>query len=233
MKNKILGTMGETEIRIRIHTDIQIILDRYINGLCIEYDRIRRENKIDKRLEFPMCFDIITPSKNNWIVILRKASSDESYKGLYSIIYGYLFYYLDDNGIKVYKLSPEGISVYTTKLFHTYYENMNLKLGNLMHIVKHYFINNFNSLERVRENGLNMSVLALVRNGLILGDIIGDSCFIIFHTFIKKDMQNAEQTEVCKSLKISLQESIENEISKKDFNKGKYLYMADLYKSLS
>lgn len=233
MQNTILETMEETEISTRIHTDILIILDRNINRLCIEYDRIRKKNKIDKRLEFPMCFDIRTPSKNNWIVILSKASADESYKGLYSIIYGYLFYYFDDNGIKVYKLSPEGISVYTTDFFHTYNENMNLKLVGLMDTVKHYFKNNFNSLERVRENGLNMSVLALVRNGLILGDIIGDSCFIIFHTFITKDMQNAEQTEVSKSLKISLQESIENEICKKDFAKGKYLYMADLYKSLS
>ena len=232
MKNKILGTMGETEIGTRIHTDVQRIIDRNLYRLCIEYDRIRKKNKIDKRLEFPMCFDIRTPSKNNWIVILSKASADESYKGINSIIIGYLFYYFDDNGIKVYKLSPTDIMVFTTDFFHTYYENMNLKLVSLMDIVKHYFKNNFDSAKRVRENGLNMSVLAFVRNGLILGDIIGDSCFIIFHTFITKDMQNAEQTEVYKSLKISLHESIENEISKKDFNRAQYLYLADLYKSL-
>lgn len=229
----ILPTMSDSEIVSNLNDDYRLINSRYMERLFNEYDRIRHRNHIDKKLEFSRCFEFRTPQKNNWIYILSKAPSDNTYKGLNSIVGCLLCYYFDDIGVRAFKVNPSaGITAYNTGFFNQYSNRMNLNLINPADKVKHYFTHNSNTIQAFKENGDGFDVVGLVKDGFILGNVKEGDYYILYNTFISRDLENVEQEEFGRNMMSLLLGMIEAELKKGDFDREKYEYMADIYKSL-
>ena len=224
--------MNEKELMSNLNDDYRLIQSRYKDRLFKRYDKIRQKNRINKTSDFPNCFEFRTPSKNNWIYIVSKATSDEKYNGTESCASTILFYFYDKVGIRVFTITPYGAVVFNIHFFKRYNERMNLNLDLPLDKVKHYFISNSGIIENIREGLVCKDVVGKGKDGFILGNIKDGSCFTVYNTFISNDMKNVEQELIGSTGMNLFVEIIENELNKKDFDRNKYNYVADIYKSL-
>jgi hypothetical protein len=229
----ILDTMNDFEIFSEIQRDYNLIVNRSIERYEKDYDKIRRHNSIPKDAEFPKCFELRTHAKNDWILILSKAPAENKYKGLDSICYCFLVYYYTKVGIRVFKVDFQyGIAAFNAHFFSRYNERLNLGLINTIDKVKHYFSNNSYAISLVKDNNSAFNVVGKCKDGFRLGCYLENKPWVIYKTFISNSMTSEEQKEIGSELMNSLRQQIESELVKKDFDKDKYDYMADIFKAI-
>lgn len=229
----ILDTMNDFEILSEIQRDYRLIVNRSIDRYAKNYDKIRRNSCISKDAEFPKCFEVRTHAKNDWILILSKAPAENKYKGLDSISYCFLVYYYTKVGIRVFKVDIQyGTAAFNAHFFSRYNERLNLGLINTLDKVKHYFCNNSYAIGQIKDNNSAFNVIGKCKDGFRLGCYLGNKPWIIYKTFISNSMTSEEQEEIGSELINSLRQQIESELVKKDFDKDKYYYMADVYKGI-
>lgn len=224
--------MNEKELMSNLNDDYRLIQSRYTHRLNKQYDKIRRKNRIPKDSDFPYCFEFRTPSKNNCIYLVNKATSDKKFKGIESCASTVVFYYYDKVGIRVFTLTPFGAVVFNTHFFKRYNERMHLNLDLPLDKVKHYFIHNSGVIENIRDGLVCKDVVGKVKDGFILGNIREGSLLTVYNTFISNDMRNVDQDEIGGRAMDLLMKTIDDELNKKEINKKRFEFVTDLYKSL-
>lgn len=236
----IIPTMTNEEIHVNILHDFHFILSRKFEQLGKVYDKIRRKNNIPKDAIFPKFFEFRTPSKNTWNLLLTKAPADNFYKGQDSINVLSFFYYFIDKRIRVFKVIPHengkgvnGLAVFNAHFFSRYNERMNLNLINPLDKVKHFFINNGYSMDKlIQKDGKNL-MIGKCRDGLNLGELQHLGKWAIYKTFIPNNYAFDEQKDTSEELLNDLQKEIEAELNKPEFDKVTYFQKADVYKGIT
>ena len=229
----LIETMTPIEVTSEILEDWSIVtksFDRLVN----DYDKERRRSKIDKGDIYSLPYEIKTKKKNTWIFIFSKAPSEDKYKGQSSINICSLVYYYSSIGLRVFKIMPKGgISVYNGHLFKRYNERMSLGLEKPLDIVKHFFINNGYFTSKVIPKNNKEFTISVCKEGLLLGELQEDRSFLVNKTFINKNLIRLDQNEAEEELIKSLQDEIETELNKVDFDKESYYYKADIIKGIT
>ena len=75
--------------------------------------------------------------------------------------------------------------------------------------------------------------ISVCKEGLLLGELQEDRSLLVNKTFINKNLIRLDQNEVEDELIKSLQEEIETELNKVDFDKESYYYKADIIKGIT
>ncbi len=231
--------MTDEEIHTHIAYDFQLILSRYLNRLSKEYDKTRRRNKISKTADFHKCFEFRTPSKNKWILIFNKEIAAEVYKGEESISFTCLVYYSVGNRIRIFKVMPhetgagmKGLAVYNAHFFSRYNERLNLNLNTTLEKVKHFFIHNGVSNGQVYPEGENFYLLSKFRDGIMLGEIQNKGRWAVFKTFIPNNFAFPAQLDEADRLIKDLQNQLEEDLKKPDFDRNSFMFKANVLKGM-
>jgi len=228
----LIETMYPHEITAEIFNDWSIVTNS-LERLHNEYNKQRRKNKVPKDKTYSVAYDIKTKKKNTWIFILSKAPSIQSYKGLESVNACCLVYYYNSEGIRVFKVRPEGgLSVYNGHLFTRYNERMSLDLDKSIDIVKHFFINNGYSTSQILPKEGRDFFMSTCKDGLLLGELQEERSWMVNKTFINRDQLKPSQDELEVELIKSLQVQIETELNKPEFNKMIHDYKTDVIKGI-
>jgi len=203
-----------------------------IERLAQTYDKERRRQKIGRELAFSKSYDIKTKKKNTWIFILSKAPADEKYKGLQSINVLSLVYYYSPLGLRVIKIMPGGgLSVFNSHLFTRYKERLNLDIIKPLDLVKYFFINNGYFMAKVIPKDGRQFVLSVCNEGLLLGEMQA-AFWMVYKTFLTRELIKQDQTEAEAELMADLQADIQAELSRTNFDKDSYFYKADILKGI-
>jgi hypothetical protein len=226
----LIDTMTPQELTMEIsknYGNIQNSLDRLAQG----YDRERRRGKISKYDRYCRAYEIKTKKKNNWVIFMDKGPSDEKYKSLDSIAVGSHVYYYTPLGLRVFKIMlPTGLSVFNAHLFTRYNERMNLGLTIPLEIVKHFFTNNGYYIARIIAKDNREFIFTTCSEGILLGELQEGRRWIVYNTFLTRDLIRPDQTETEAELISNLQSEIEAELTRKDFDKT--TYKADILKGI-
>ena len=165
--------------------------------LCNDYDKLRRKGNVNKSSTYPIAFPIKTSKRNNWIFILSKAPSDESYRGASSINICSLTYYFNTKGLRVFKIMPTGgLNVFNGHLFQRYNERMELNLIEPMEVVKQFFMNNGYFTSKIIKKDDRDFTITVCRDGLLLGEMQENGTWLVNKTFITKDQKFLFQDEI-------------------------------------
>lgn len=212
----ILSTMSYQEIIKEVNLDLEkIASSSTLSRLSQEYDKQRKKLKIDKKSIFPVFKGIKTHSKNQWIILLNKASNLEKYENVSNIGITFLTYYYQGDKIRIIKATPSGgISIYNHHLFQRYNERLDLKIANILGVVKKYFLNNSNVIYTNQKPDELIDSIGVISDGFILGRILDEGKVILNNTFISKSMAFKEQLEKedhsIKNIEAHLQEFLIN-----------------------
>lgn len=224
--------MSPNEINKELSKDYKYINRKKIDHIAEEYNKARKKRKISKQRMYIRIYEIQTHSKNNWILILSKAPSASSYKGVDTLTVAYICYYYAKIGIRVFKVIPTGgLSVFNSHFFTRYNERLNLGLVEPLEKVKHYFTHNSYSHSKAIPKDGRMYLVGTVRDGYILGEV-QNSVWAVFKTFISKDMANEDQEELKKVLDESLLSQLEELLNTEEFDRNVYEYKADAMAAL-
>lgn len=227
----LLDTMSPEELTMEIHADFKKVCNSWLR-ISTEYDKERKKLKIDKHKSYNKYYEIKSKKNNNWLFLLSKAPS-EKYKGLESINVCSLVYYYSVDGLRVFKIRPEGgLQVYNGHLFTRYNERLNLGIIKPLDSVKHFFINNGYSTTQVIKKESKEFIISVCKDGLLLGELQNNLGWLINKTFITKDLMRADQNREETSLLDSLQAQIEEALNQPEFDKNHYSYLADVFKGI-
>jgi hypothetical protein len=219
-------------ITSNLQDDFENIYKTNFDRIYNEYNQIRLENRIDRHSQYPYCFDIVSPSGKKWIVIISKNPFENLYTGVNSIVLTSLCYYIDKSGIMVFAISGLfSIVAYPSYFFREYNEKMNLNYYDELEIVKHFFTMNIRYYQGKHEWRHKKIVLNLIKDGLCLGEE-SDLGFPVFISFVKRDPQDSFFSTQRDSFRNILQQEIENELNKSDFDRDNYFKLVDQYKEL-
>ena len=228
----IIDTMNPRELTTEIGADY-LNIQRSLERLARDYDRERRRGKVDKQDPYPRAYDIKTKKKNTWIIVMDKAYSEETYKGVGSIGIACLVYYYTPIGLRVFKIMlPQGLSVFNSHLFKRYNERLDLGLSSPLEIVKHFFIHNPGHVNKILPKGGREFTVGICKEGLLLGELQEGRLWLVYKTFITRDLMGPEQGDIEGGLINSLREDIEKELNSPEFNREAYTYKADIYKGI-
>lgn len=201
--------MTDSEVHSEIHKDFNVIQNDYHTRLALRYDRARRKNKIRKVDPFVVPFKVITPSKNTWYIIMNKAFSDSSYKGLESISITNLVYYYTNIGIRIFRIDPQvGISVFNAHMFSRYNERLNQNIVDPIEKVLTFFNNNPFTHSQVIKKGNRLFLIGKIRQGLILGEIMHNGYWMVWKTYISDDLKRVDQNQIEQDLHKSLKKEV-------------------------
>lgn len=235
----LVAKMNNKELHKEIMNDYYYIKDSIHEQLIIEkYDKLRKKNKIHKSEIYAKTFEIDTPLKNKWFLVVNKAHSDIRYKYPRPVGIFFLTYYYNDIGLRVFKIKPDNngrnateLAVYNGHFFKRYNERMNLNLINPLDRVKHYFENNGIVHSRVVDTKY-LVLEGKTKNGYVFGQIENDGKWFVYKTFISNDMMKKHQSSLSEELEHSLLNQITQEISTEGFDRVKYNYLSDVFKSI-
>lgn len=221
--------MDHIEITNELKKDYDHIMRTTVIRLCGEYDRERKKLKIDKRRTYTKIYCIKTARKNNWILFIRKAPSEEIYKPGDNVLISTIAYYYNKTGLRVFDCRPaKTIGVYNGHFFTRYNERMKLDLSSPLDIVKHYFkYNGYQSYKVVQKDNRNY-MIGVSKDGLTLGEMQHGIMWIVNKTFISKDIFRSDQDEEEKELIAAMQSNIVQLMIRNNTNETKLGFKMDV-----
>ncbi len=230
----LVETMNPKEILTEIKKDYDIIFDSTIQRLVQEYDRERRKCKIDARRTYCRYYPIKTRAKNNWLIFLSKPPRCEKYAGLQGINICPIVYHYNKEGLRVFYWTGDRFLVaYNHHFFSRYNERLGLQLNHPLDVVKEFFTKGIYYQQRGVEKGGKLYCIAITVDGLMLGRLQYDNTWIVWRTFVSKNLMYHEQDELEKALIENLREEIAGEKLKEDFGENQWYVQLDKLKVLT
>ena len=218
----LIETMNDEQVSLEVFRDWAVITSSStFERIGNEYDKLRRKNKVDKCAPFFKYYTIKTAQKNNWMFLLRKDNSDEKYGGLKSISILSFTHYYTSIGLRVLKIMTSGgLSVFNGHVFQRYNERMKLNIILPLDIVKHFFIQNGFLTSRIIPKGNREFIVGTCIDGMLLGEITNDSYWIVYKTFLNRELLRPEQQEEEVDIFRSLQEEVAEAMKRQNFKGG-------------
>lgn len=224
----LINTMNPEEITAEILEDYELI-KKSCSRLIKEYDKERMKFKIEKTALYNKSYEIKSHKKNTWLFIFQKAPALDKYTGIDTINVGAFIYYYHLKGLRVFRLDlKNNICVYNEHLFMRYNERLNLKIEKKMDIVKSFFFTNgYSTGKDINKEGKKFHI-SICRDGLLLGEVQEQYNWLVFKTFISKELKRINQEEIEQELIVSLESEIEEAIRGGKNNQDKFLYDSDI-----
>jgi hypothetical protein len=113
-----------------------------------------------------------------------------------------------------------GLSVFNGHVFQRYNERMKLNIGLPLDIVKHFFIENGFFTSRIVPKGNREFIVGTCVDGMLLGEITNDSYWIVYKTFLNRELLRPEQQEEEIDIFRSLQEEVIEAMKRQNFKGG-------------
>lgn len=216
----LVPSMNYREITEQVKRDHDKIVATTLLRLGQEYDKERRKFKIDKKRTYTKVYSFKTATKNNWMVVLGKSPSKEVYASPgESLTYAAFTYFFDSTGLRVFQWAQPGvIQAYNSHFFARYNERMGLGLSQPLDIVKHYFINNGHAGYKAVPQANRMHSIGFTTHGLSLGDFLLDEMWVIWRTFVSKDMSRPHQDDIEHELIVELHSEMVKALNSEKMN---------------
>lgn len=230
----LIDTMTPKELYSEIFQDWDmLIISPDFEKIGLEYDEARMHGNISNDSIHALAYELETKKKNKWVFILSKAPA-EKYNGFKSISLLAYTYYRTEMGLRVFKIAVESrcLYVYNGHLFSRYNERMGLGLTSQLEMIKHFFINNGYGVGQLIEKNGKDFVLSVCKDGLLLGELQLQRTWWVNKTFITKDQKKWDQDKVERELIESLQDDIQSEINKENFDNSRYDYLSDVIEGI-
>lgn len=230
----LVQAMNHAEIAAQIYREYDKIYSTTVQRLLNEYDRERRKFKIDKTRMYTKHYAIKTAGKNNWIIFIGKAPSREKYTGTQCTNACCMVYYYTAKGLRVFVPSSKIIFLaYNGHLFKRYNERLNLNLtGTLEAAIHHFTYNGYMHPHVIEKNG-ELYVIGFCKDGFLLGQIAYNNTWLVWKTFVSRDLAKINQDEMEQQLIDELRDYIETEIRKETIDAMKLGIMQDKIKGIT
>jgi hypothetical protein len=230
----LISTMNHSEISREVKRDYNVLLNTTILRLGSEYDRERRKLKIDNKRTYTRLYTIKTAHKNNWIIVMGKAPSKEKYIGTESLTLCCVTYFYDNKGLKVLNWTNIGVlQVYNGHFFQRYNQRLNLGLTSLIEIVKRYFFYNRYSCETCHVENDHIRFVGFSKDGLLLGELQQEGNWLVWRTFISRDLIRFLQQKKEKNRRADLLAYIQKAVRNQQTNSQSYWINLDKWEALS
>ena len=215
----LVETMNDKEVGLEVFRDWDAITNSTtFERIGKDYDKLRRKNKTDKLAPFFKYYEIKTAQKNKWVFLLRKENTDQKYDGLQSIAFLCFTYYYTGIGLRVLKIIKSGgLSVFNGHVFQRYNERMKLNMTLPLDVVKHFFIQNGFFTSRIVPKENREFIVGTCIDGMLLGEVQNDSHWVVFKTFLNRELLRPEQQEEEVDILLSLQDIAIGAMNKQGF----------------
>jgi hypothetical protein len=203
----LVSTMNRKEVTDEFLRDEKNLMEKSFARLIMEYDKERKKLKIDKTKTYCKAYPIRTAAKNNWIVLIQKTESTEQYKSILDISHACIAYYHAKEGLRAIRQVGDEykLEVCYGHLFNRYNQRLNLNLTKTADIITHFYTNNgFINSEIKQRNGKDY-LYGVCKEGILLGNLIHDPYWVVFKTFISRDLQRKDQEIKEKSIMLDLE----------------------------
>lgn len=223
----LIHTMTEEETLKEVKRDFRAWAYSSVFRFCERYAKERKKRKVEKSKEYIKVCKTKSPRKNNWIFLLQKDPIYTKYKSVSNTSFTMIVYYYTDKGFRVFKVVPsskgEGlqrIDIYNSHLFKRYAERMGLDITKPIEVAIEFFKNNNSSTGRISKED-NCSLASICKDGLLLGE--SKEQYLIYKTFVSRDLLFKNQIDEEKDLLEKLQDSIQELLNRDTFNVGERL----------
>jgi len=203
--------MNTKEITREILNDYHIITtSSTFTRLANEYYHERKKLNVKREADYVKFYDIKTKSKNNWVIILSKDISHKKYEHIEDGTFRLFVYYYNCKDICVLQTGPsKKIGYYYGHMFKRYRERMELNIPDLMDVIKHFFINIYLPYHKYyRQADGQLKMIALTKEGFIMGEINEEDHWTIYKTFIGRKTANSMTTSEEKAVINKLRETL-------------------------
>jgi hypothetical protein len=197
----LVPAMNPLEITAEVMKDLEK-QPEITERLRLEYDRERRNLKIDKTKVYPKAYPIKTGRKNTWLYFFQKNPATDKYRSAYDAAGCSTVYYYGEKGLRVLRYCEAGrfMEVFKGHFFIRYNERLHLNLLNMIDIVKHFFNNNGYLQTEIRQEDGKEFTVGLCKSGFALGNFYHDPNWMVHRTFISPDLKRRDQDEKEKQL---------------------------------
>jgi hypothetical protein len=216
----LLESMNYKEISTEVYREHTKLFDTTVKRLLIEYDRERKNLKIDKARIYCKEYVVKTAGKDTWIIFISKPPSMTKYDGFKNLNVICLTYYYNKKGLRFLLPTSEHnlLIVLNAHFFERYNERLALNLSKHIDMAKHFFKYNTYSQAKLIEKDERVYMIAVSKYGLMLGELNYGDNIAIWKTFLSPDITRQDQNELENDLLISLQIEINEELSKESTN---------------
>jgi len=211
----LIKTMTPVEVNREIMLDYKVIGNSSTHGrLNNEYLEQRKKLKIDKGAEYPLFKCFKTKSKNPWMLMIRKHPESESVQSKKDIVAHFITHYYTDKGLRVFVATETGVLlVYNGHLFTRYKERMALKIDDPLNVVKHFFTNNTDNLQKLypKDENNNVYFMSIAKEGYLMGTFeinLKGAIWFIHKTFVAHDTASAKHQQSTLQLRYVLAEQL-------------------------
>jgi hypothetical protein len=211
----LLTTMTDAEISTQIHKEYSILWDTTVERLLGEYDRERRKLKVDKASTYEKDYRVKTHGKNNWIICIGKQPSYPKYTGDESTCITCAVYYHAERGTRVLIPADGGrTSVFNPHFFHRYNERLNLQLQKPLDVIVHFLKNSKDIYDYLSPHQNKIKVNGYCKNGLLFGELSPDKKWLVWKTFVSRDLAKPEQEQMEAILKGQLAKQLLDDLER-------------------
>lgn len=176
--------MSYAQIIDEIHSDLDQ-LPETLERISGYYDRNRKSMKIGLDAGFSLPFKTRSPSGNEWIFVLDKNPEEENYRGAESIKICRTMYVNGGGTLRVFIPDFDNhILVLEESLFTIYAKRMELFFLDQLETIKWFLMHNCFCDRKIMTKGETGYMVALAKEGLILGVVKEEGKYYSMETFI-------------------------------------------------
>jgi len=214
----LLESMNEKEITAQLQQEYRKILDTTLPRISHEYEKERKKLKIDKTRTYHKEYCIKTAGKNSWMIFVGKQPSVPKFKDAYSTYQVCCTYYHTKKGLQIFVPEPTQtlLMVYYGHFFKRYNERLHLNLPDTLAAVKHYFKNNIYLHADIWAEKEHIYAVAITKYGLMLGNVMYENKWVLWKTFVSRDLLRKDQDEMEIELITQLQAQIAEKLEKNE-----------------
>jgi hypothetical protein len=227
----LVESMNEKEISAQVFMEYEKLCNTTVQRLLLEYSKERKKLKIDKARIYSREYCVKTAGKNNWIICIGKPPSVPRYLPDNNN-YACAVYYYNEIGLRVFQpmVHPDIkriLAVLNGHVFMRYNERLALNISKPVDIVKHYLkYNGYLHTHMVAKEGRIYSV-GFCKDGLFLGQFYPDILWLVWNTFVSRDLAKRGQNDMEKELIDMLRGNIEEVVKEETYNENLFRVYAD------
>lgn len=207
----LVPAMNLREIIAQIRDEHARLCRTTLLRLTAEYDRERKKKKIPKSDSYPREYEIRTKGKNNWIIFMHMPPGVQRYAGPWCIYSLSVVYYYSNQGFKAFSLSNNTmVGGYTSHFFKRYNQRMNLKLSNIVDVLKAYFkVGNYVKFTEVNKHNNRPKLIGFRSDGILFAEVFNDE-YMECKTFVNYELIRPYQEKIQEKLRRENMQCIED-----------------------